>query len=102
MAFRLRKYPSDDTITNYAENQCGNCHATLGEKDKYCKKCGTKRGEGAFAPYKNVMRCIYGPPPVERTHLCSGCGYQWTTIAMIDTDKYCPQCGRKLDEPATK
>lgn len=72
---------------------CGNCHATLGEGDKYCRICGTKAGEGAFAPYQQIMQCIYGPRPEERTHTCEKCGYTWTTCLMLDNEKYCPQCG---------
>lgn len=73
--------------------RCGNCHALLGEGDKYCRICGTKAGEGEFEPYQQMMQCIYGPRPVSRTHTCEKCGYSWTTCAMLDMEQYCPQCG---------
>lgn len=82
---------------DYAENQCGNCRAYLKDGDLYCRKCGTKRGEGKFAPYfspeDNIMQCIYGPPPVKRKHICPECGYSWETTLMIDEEYYCPKCG---------
>lgn len=79
------------------EDRCGNCHEPLRQNDKFCRYCGTRRGDGAFAPYKNVMECIYGPPPVERRHVCGNCGYSWTTMLMIDDQKYCPRCGGNAD-----
>lgn len=81
-----------DMCTDYT-NRCGNCHKILNDNDKYCPYCGTKRGEGKFEPYENVMTCIYGPPPEERVHQCKKCGYEWSVISMIDSQKYCPQCG---------
>ena len=75
------------------KNQCGNCHAYLHDGAKYCTICGTKAGEGAYKPYQEMMQCIYGPMPLERTHVCENCGYSWTTCLMIDNQKYCPQCG---------
>lgn len=82
--------------------RCGNCHAPLAEGDRYCRKCGTKAGEGAFEPYQQIMQCIYGPMPVNRTHVCEKCGYTWTTCLMIDNQKYCPVCGSEAacDEDA--
>ena len=73
--------------------RCGNCHTPLNEGDRYCRKCGTKAGEGAFEPYQQIMQCIYGPMPVKRTHVCEKCGYTWTTCLMIDDYQYCPVCG---------
>lgn len=78
-------------------SQCGNCHAGLGADDKYCRICGTKRGEGAYAPYQNLMQCIYGPPPVNRKHTCPQCGFSWTTCVMIDRQEFCPQCGSRAN-----
>lgn len=83
----------DGWITKYGENQCGNCHAGLEEGDKYCRMCGTKRGEGEFKPYRNVMECIYGPMPEKRKHVCTQCHYTWTTEVMLDEEYYCPKCG---------
>jgi len=80
--------------TDY-EGRCGNCHKSLNDDDKYCRYCGTKRGEGAFKPYQNVMYCIYGPMPVKRTHKCKKCGNTWETMLMIDNEDFCPICGSK-------
>jgi len=74
------------------EGRCGNCHEPLGD-DAYCRYCGTKAGEGSYKPYEDVIMCIYGPPPVERKHICNACGYTWSSCAMIDKEKYCPKCG---------
>lgn len=74
------------------KDQCGNCHAEL-NGDKYCRICGTKAGEGAYEPYQDLMECIYGPMPVNRKHVCTNCGYSWTTCFMVDDQKYCPKCG---------
>ena len=75
------------------KNQCGNCHASLQPDDQYCRICGTRAGEGAYAPYQEMMQCIYGPLPESRTHVCEQCGYTWTTCLMIDNQRYCPKCG---------
>lgn len=84
-----------ELCTDY-EGKCGNCHSSLGQEDAYCRICGTKRGEGAFAPYSNIMQCIYGPMPQERNHKCLKCGYSWKNCVMVDRDKYCPKCGDKV------
>jgi len=73
--------------------QCNNCHEWLGPDEKFCRKCGTKRGEGIFEPIDNIMQCVYGPEPVMRIHTCRQCHYKWTNIVMIDDDRYCPKCG---------
>lgn len=73
--------------------QCGHCHAYLKPDDKYCRQCGTKVGDGAYEPYQDLMETIYGPPPIERRHICQNCGNTWTVCAMIDSEKYCPKCG---------
>jgi rubredoxin len=77
--------------TDYT-GRCGNCHEHLG-KDKYCRICGTKRGEGAFKPYVDAYYPVYGPKPTETTHKCDVCGYTWSTYLMIDKERYCPECG---------
>ena len=79
-------------LTDDHTDRCGNCHKFIGS-DEYCRSCGTKRGEGAFDPYYNEPVCVYGPPPVERKHSCSACGFEWTTCMMIDDQRYCPRCG---------
>ncbi len=86
------KYDEEEWSTDYS-GRCGNCHERLGKNDKYCRYCGTKRGEGKFRPYQNLMQCIYGPMPVKRVHRCKKCGKKWETILMIDDEKYCPDCG---------
>ena len=76
-------------------NRCGNCHSYLGEDDKYCRYCGTERGQGKFLPYKNVIDCVYGPP-VKKKYKCTACGHIWITGDLGgDQSKYCPQCGKK-------
>ena len=80
--------------TDY-EDKCGNCHKYLGKQDKYCKYCGTKRGEGEFKPYENVMYCVYGPP-IKHKYKCKACGNLWiVSVLGGDNSKYCPECGQK-------
>ena len=76
------------------ENRCGNCSAYLSSEDKFCQNCGTKRGEGAFLPYKNTFECLYGPP-IKKKYKCSACGRVWITTALGGHDdcNFCPQCG---------
>ena len=80
------------------ENTCGNCGRRLRTEDRYCRVCGTRRGEGAFVPNRNLMQCIYGPRPIERGHKCTQCGYSWIAVMMVDNQKYCPQCGSRAEE----
>ncbi len=80
-------------VTPSREKQCGNCHKFLSEGDVYCRFCGTKKGEGEYKPYLNVMVCIYGPMPLDRLHKCESCGHEWTTCDMVDDEKFCPKCG---------
>jgi len=72
---------------------CGHCNAHLRDGDKYCRKCGTRRGEGAFVPSMTMMQCIYGPAPVRRVRKCTRCGKTRETFLMIDNENYCPDCG---------
>lgn len=74
-------------------DRCGNCTKYLGKEDQFCRYCGTKRGEGSFRPYEDMVQCVYGPPPEERFHKCKACGFEWTTNMMIDNQYYCPKCG---------
>ena len=89
------KYRGYISLTDY-KNRCGNCHAELLPEDNYCKQCGTKRGEGAFEPYKNEMCGLYGPPTtsVFRCQSCKDTFSDWT----IGTSrvKFCPKCGSSV------
>lgn len=77
--------------TNY-EGRCGNCHSFLGESDKYCRYCGSRRGEGAFEPYKNFLECecVYGPPATYKLVQCATCQKVWE---VSSAKYYCPDCG---------
>lgn len=70
---------------------CENCIQPYIEGDKYCRFCGAPMGKPEYI--EDDMQCIYGPPPVERTHICSKCGYSWKTHKMIDNERWCPKCG---------
>ena len=70
---------------------CANCKNDYNEGDKYCRFCGAPMGKPDFI--EEDFSCIYGPPPTERVHKCSRCGYEWTTIEMVDKERYCPKCG---------
>ena len=70
---------------------CANCNNSCIAGDKYCRYCGAPMGEPKIIPANFEM--VYGPPPVNRTHTCSECGYSWETRKMIDEEKYCPECG---------
>ena len=74
-------------------DRCGNCDALFRENEKYCRYCGTRRGAGPFVPSRSPMVPVYGPPPIERVRKCTHCDYTWQTVAMIDRENYCPQCG---------
>lgn len=74
-----------------ARMQCGNCGKTLEDGDKYCRRCGTKAGEGTFKPKKNLsMQILYGPMPVKQVHRCTNCGRIWTMFGK----EHCPECGK--------
>ncbi len=72
---------------------CGNCGNPLNADDFYCRKCGTKRGEGKFEPRHNMIQCIYGPAPVKRIRKCTKCKKKWETMMMVDNQNFCPDCG---------
>lgn len=84
--------PWNSWSTDY-EGKCGNCHSSLANGDQYCRHCGTRRGEGKFEPYQNLMQCIYGPMPKKRTHFCPACNASWARELMIDDEAFCPHCG---------
>lgn len=89
--FEAAQYSTDYT------DRCGNCHEFLEKEDRFCRYCGTRRGEGEFEPYLNLFECVYGPKPVRRKHRCTQCGNEWMTCLMIDDEKYCPLCGGKAE-----
>ena len=70
---------------------CANCKETYIEGDKYCRFCGAPMGEPDYIPEN--FACIYGPAPVERTHICKKCGNSWKTFDMVDDARWCPKCG---------
>lgn len=84
--------------TDYTD-RCGNCHSYMDKSDKYCKFCGTKRGEGKFLPLNNEMYCVYGPP-IKKKYQCKKCNHKWYTAAFGggEDSLYCPQCGQKQVE----
>ena len=70
---------------------CANCRNTYREGDKYCRYCGSPLGKPDFI--EEEFACIYGPPPVKRSHKCKKCGFSWQTSLMIDDENWCPECG---------
>ncbi|WP_022762327.1 MULTISPECIES: hypothetical protein [unclassified Butyrivibrio] len=85
------------STTDY-KDRCGNCHSELEPEDKYCKYCGTKRGEGAFKPYRNVSYGLYGPCGTY-FYKCHHCGkiFEYWTIGSSDV-KHCPSCGSEVED----
>lgn len=82
---------------NYTD-RCGNCHYLLKPGDKYCRKCGTERGKGAFEPFLNQMDVVYGPP-IKSKYKCKACGHIWiSSVLGGDRTDYCPECGEKTAE----
>ncbi len=87
----------DRQIKKYRKTHCGNCFAKLEKHDKYCRYCGTPRGEGAFLPSENEPLRIYAPPVTTR-HKCTNCGYSWVIKRLgRDRAEYCPKCRSKLE-----
>lgn len=96
----LRERAKFDAILVYKDykDRCGNCHSVLEVNDKYCKNCGTKRGEGEFKPYTNPTYCVYGPM-VANKYTCPKCGYSWSEYNPGGRDyPYCPQCGIEIKD----
>lgn len=71
--------------------RCPNCHGHWIEGDKYCRYCGARKDQPSFIDIPAA--CIYGPPPRERQHTCTKCGYTWKTRQMVDDERWCPHCG---------
>lgn len=76
---------------------CANCKNEYIRGDKYCRYCGAPMGKPTYI--KENFACIYGPPPIKRTHTCAKCGYSWETYEMVDLERWCPKCGGSA--PAT-
>ena len=90
-----RKEKLQRLSTDY-EGKCGNCHSWLGE-DVYCRYCGTKKGEGKFEPYENIVYCLYGSPST-RKYKCRKCGTKYVEEnTMGNLAEYCHKCGGTLD-----
>lgn len=92
----MNDYEVESLETDYT-NRCGNCHEFLEKNDKFCRYCGTPRGEGSFAPFRNEVLCIYAPTATTR-HKCQKCGYKWTVKTLGEDEAvYCPRCQGKLE-----
>ena len=78
--------------TDY-NDRCGNCHEQMDPDDKFCKHCGTKRGEGSFEPYWNVPTVAYGPA-TKKKYKCRNCGNIWIDLIMNPKTRFCPACGK--------
>ena len=97
----LKSVASDAGIAIYTdyEGLCGNCHQPLGLHDKYCKFCGTKRGEGDFRPFANPSYCVYGPL-IAYKFICNKCGNIWTGEQLGGSGyQHCPECGAYVGHP---
>ena len=70
---------------------CANCEKPYRESDKHCRFCGKENGKPKYI--FEPSECVYGPPPIKRSHTCSECGYTWETYRMIDDEQWCPECG---------
>lgn len=83
--------------------KCGNCGHSLGYEDKYCKKCGTRRGEGRFSPMRSSYDCLYGSPDILR-YKCPKCGktWFWGSYSKDDDPSYCVNCGTLGEEVKRK
>lgn len=82
------------------KTQCGHCAERLEPEDRYCRICGTKVGEGAYAPYPFAildlleMQTVYGPePPSSAEYKCDKCGHSWLSFETIEAKRFCPKCG---------
>ena len=77
------------------KDRCGKCWGYLGVEDKYCRMCGTKRGDGVFNIKNNVVQALYGPEPTGYKFQCRSCGLSWTENLMVNLNEFCPKCGKK-------
>ena len=81
----------ENLSTDY-EDRCGNCQSFMDDTDKFCKFCGTPKGEGKFEPYKNMILVLYGPP-ITLKYMCNQCNAKWNSFGMSVKGeiKYCTQ-----------
>lgn len=89
----LNKFEEEGTMIELGQKRkvCANCGNSYRENEKYCRYCGAPMGTPDYI--EEEFACIYGPPPVSRTHKCEKCGFTWKTTLMIDDEKFCPECG---------
>ena len=83
----------------YYDGKCGNCHGDLDDDAKYCMYCGTKRGDGDFRPYSNVMSMVgvYGSPMISR-YRCPKCNRVWYANSFGENrNGYCKECGSQAN-----
>ena len=64
MDHKDNKENKTDNLTE--QERCGKCWDYLDDTDEFCRKCGTKKGEGVHNPSQNIPQPVYGPPPVSR------------------------------------
>lgn len=86
-------FEEENELSTDYENRCGNCHKFLVENAKYCQFCGTKRGEGKFEPYENIIYTVYGPPYI-KSFYCVDCNKSWGTSARFSKTRNCPFCNK--------
>ena len=49
-------------------------------------------GAAAYDPAEEPIQDVYGPPPVEREHICEKCGYSWDMLVSKRTQKTDSSC----------
>ena len=76
---------------------CKNCKEQINKTDKYCKFCGTEVGKGKYESRNYLLQCVYGPMPEYKTQQCPRCGKLLRIDIIYNNDKYCHECGEKLN-----
>ena len=101
----VRLFPTKDSVernligngvmmdTDYTD-RCGNCSSEMRPTDKYCERCGAKRGSGKFEPFRNPSYVLYGSVLATK-YKCSKCGNTWVAETTFKDAQFCPQCGGK-------
>ena len=100
----VRLFPTKETVdrrmiadgiildTDYTD-RCGNCSSEMRPTEKYCARCGAKRGSGEFKPFRNPAYVLYGSTTATK-YKCSKCGNTWVTDTTFHRNAYfCPECG---------